>query len=215
MFISNAAHQLKNPVAGMLALAEAAEAAGNENDQRKRLIELRQSAERTARLTNQMLTFERLKARADEHLQERVDLNQVVTDVATRNAERALRSDVSFTFNSPGQPVIVLGDSLMLEEAVENLIDNALRHGPPALTEILVTLTCKGSEVVLTIADDGKGLSPEDEATAFERFGQVHPSEGSGLGLSIVKQVAKAHQSRITIDAVETGASISMRLLAA
>ena len=211
VFISDAAHQLKNPVAGMLALAEAADAATTEKERRQRVTELRSSAERTARLTNQMLTLERLRAQANDQLQQRVDLSQIVTEISTRNAERALKANVSFSFHGPDRPVIIFGDALMLAEALENLIDNSLRHGPPGLTEILVTLTREDADAVLTIADDGKGLSPEDEAAAFERFGQVHPSEGSGLGLSIARQVAEAHQAQIRIDAVDVGASVSIR----
>ena len=210
-FISDAAHQLRNPVAGMLALAEAAETATNDSERLQRVTELRSSAERTARLTNQMLTFERLKARADEQNLKKLDLNALVTGVATRNAERALNAGVGFTYQAPEEPVMIVGDCLMLEEAVENLIDNALRHGPPNLTRILVRLALNANDAVLTIEDDGKGLSPVDQAVAFERFGQLHPSEGSGLGLSIAKQVAGTHHANLTINAIDCGASVSMR----
>lgn len=211
-FISDAAHQLRNPVAGMLALAEAAETASNDRERLNRVTELRFCAERTARLTNQMLTFERLKARADEKRLKQLDLNELVTGVATRNAERALGANVTFTYDGPGEPVVVVGDGLMLEEAIENLIDNALRHGPPELTKIVVTLAVDSESAIVTVADNGKGLSPEDAAVAFERFGQVYPSEGSGLGLSIARQVAKVHGANLAINTIECGASISISI---
>ena len=212
VFISDAAHQLRNPVAGMLALAEAAETAASDSERIERVTELRASAERTARLTNQMLTFERLKVRADERRLKQLDLNELVTRVATRNAERALSANVGFTYQGPEKSVMTAGDGLMLEEAIENLIDNSLRHGPPGLTEIGIQLRCTRDFIILTVADDGKNLSPEDEAVAFKRFGQVHPSEGSGLGLSIVNQIAQMHHGRLTIDAIELGTSVSIWL---
>lgn len=210
VFISNAAHQLRNPAAGMLALAEAAQSAGSEGEKAQRLAELKAAAERSARLTTQMLAFERLQSRAGSTPLERLDLDTLVTDVATRSAERILNAGVAFDYQGPDGPVTILGDRVMLEEAVENLIDNALRHGPPDLTRIAITLVASDGEAILTFSDDGTGLAPEDAGQAFERFSQLRSSDGSGLGLAIVAEVAGLHGANVAIDRVPKGASLSI-----
>jgi two-component system sensor histidine kinase TctE len=211
VFISDAAHQLRNPVAGMLALAEAAEKAGSESERRQRVGELRASAERTARLTTQMLAIERARGKADRRAFEMLDLGALSREVAARNAGAALQAEIAFDYRAPEGPVAVFGDRVLLEEALENLIDNALRHGPPTLSRVAVELRREPPKAVLTVRDDGCGLAPEDAAKVFERFGQLSSSEGSGLGLAFVFEVAAAHEAEITIDAVPAGASLSLK----
>lgn len=211
VFISDAAHQLRNPVAGMLALAEAAETASTEEERRRRMAELKASAARTARLTTQMLAFERLKGQVVRRAMEDLDLNALLIEVATRNADRALGAGVAFDFHGVSEPVMINGDRLMLEEAVENLIDNALRHGPPSLSRIEIVLRVEPEAAVLSIIDDGAGLSPKDAPTAFQRFGQIRASDGAGLGLAIVAEITAMHGAGIAIDEVESGASVSLR----
>lgn len=208
VFISNAAHQLRNPVAGMLALAEAAEGAVEQTDRAGRLADLRAAAARTARLTTQMLALERIKGGRSARTP--LDLGALVEAVATRNAERVLNRDVALEFR-PSSSAWVRGDSVMLEEAIENLIDNALNHGGPGLSRIVVEVTAFEETAVVSVRDDGRGLDPTDADTAFERFGQVHPSTGSGLGLAIVQEVASAHGAQVSIDDVAQGASVSLR----
>lgn len=210
VFISNAAHQLRNPVAGMLALAEAAEAATTTDERDRRVAELKTSAERTARLTTQMLTLETLKGRSSGMQTEALDLSAVLTEVASRNAGLVLSAGIAFDFHGADERIALDGDRLMLEEAFENLIDNALRHGGPRMTQICVTVSATGQSAVVTVSDDGQGLSPEDAPTALERFGQVSPSEGSGLGLAIASEVAQMHKACLTVDGVDHGASISV-----
>ncbi len=209
-FISDAAHQLRNPIAGLLALAEAAETAKSDTERLRRVGELRHSAARTARLTTQMLTYERSKGQTNRNNFEFLDLCELATHVATRNADRALTAGIAFEFTPLTDESRIQGDRLMLEEAVENLIDNAMRHGPPALREIKVSLSQADDRVILTVSDDGTGLSPEDAPIAFERFSQVRASDGSGLGLAIVAEIAKTHGAELSIDPVGTGASVSI-----
>lgn len=209
VFISNAAHQLRNPVAGMLALAEAAEGAGSELERGERLRELRSAAERTARLTTQMLALERV--RAGSPVLDVLDLGDLVERVAARNATRILNAGIKFDYSGPTQSVYIRGDAVMLEEVLENLLDNAMVHGGLALSCIEVTLRRSLEHVALVVADDGAGLKPEHAAVALDRFGQVGASHGSGLGLSIVAEVARAHGAKLAIETVDEGASLSVR----
>jgi two-component system sensor histidine kinase TctE len=209
VFISNAAHQLRNPVAGILALSEAAAAATSDAERIERIADVRAAAERTARLTTQMLALERIKgAPADTHAH--LDLNGVAETVATRNAERVLGADIAFEFHAAPGGAVISGDAVMLEEAVENLIDNALAHGGAGLSCIDVSVRVNGQSAILSVADDGRGLSPKDAATAIARFSQVEPSAGSGLGLAIVEEIARMHGAKLSVDDVDTGTQISL-----
>lgn len=205
VFISNAAHQLRNPVAGLLALAEATEAATTDKERAVRLAELKAAAARTARLTTQMLALERIKGTQDRTL-EPVDLNALAQAVATRNADRVLGQNIDLEFHGADGGATLLADGVMLEEALENLIDNALKHGGAGLTRISILVRNDGGAPVLTVADNGQGLSPDEAALALERFGQVRPSAGSGLGLAIAAEIAAAHGGTLEIE--ESGAGV-------
>ncbi|MEM7211859.1 MAG: sensor histidine kinase [Pseudomonadota bacterium] len=209
VFISNAAHQLRNPVAGLLALAETAETATTEDERIARLRELKSAAARTARLTTQMLALERIKGATDRTLQQ-VDLNALANDVALRNADRILARGIAFDFRKSPLPAVVDGDPVLLEEALENLIDNAIKHGGPDLTRIMVSTEHSGHQTALSVEDNGKGLPVEDIAVALERFSQVQPSDGSGLGLAIVNEIAEMHRGKLVIEGANPGVIFSI-----
>ncbi|MEM1299443.1 MAG: sensor histidine kinase [Pseudomonadota bacterium] len=209
VFLSNAAHQLRNPVAGMLAMAEAADGAASDAERAERLMELKSAARRTARLTNQMLALERIKGRTAD-TRARLDLNSVAREVATRNADLVLTADVAFEFHPAPETAQITGDALMLEEVLENLIDNALRHGGPELSRIDVSVATDTDGTTLRVADDGRGIPPEARATALERFGQVRESSGTGLGLAIVQEVAAWHGAELKIEDADQGTSVAL-----
>lgn len=210
VFISNAAHQLRNPVAGILALAESCETATTEEARRARLAELKASAARTARLTTQMLALERIKGTVFSPA-DRVDLNEIAREVALRNADRVLSAGVQFDFHPASDPAQVSGDAVLLGEAIENLIDNALAHGGEGLRHIAVSVLADGGEVSIEVRDDGRGLSSADAAEATQRFRQGHASGGSGLGLSIVDEISAMHGGRLVIEDACTGASMVLK----
>lgn len=212
IFISDAAHQLRNPVAGMLALAEAAEAAASDDVRQDRLRDLKASAQRTARLTTQMLALERAKGLKHGDRFERLDLNALATEVASRNADRVLGRGHALEYHGPEDPVMVRGDPVMLEEALENLIDNALRHGPPALSAIEITLRVEDALAILSVRDDGVGFPDGGADRGFERFGSGETSDGYGLGLAIVAEVAATHGAELIVGASTPGAVITITL---
>lgn len=209
VFISNAAHQLRNPVAGMLALTEAADSATTENERKARLAELMEAAQRTARLTTQILALERIKGCGDDHF-ESLDLNELASDVAMRNADRILTVDIELNFNPANSPVSIFGDRVMLEEALENLIDNALKHGGAGIAEINVEVLSGNGEAALIVRDDGQGIAADNIPKAAERFSQIHPSSGSGLGLAIVGEIAAMHGGRLAISKSGKGAVLAV-----
>lgn len=207
-FISNAAHQLRNPIAGVLAMAEAVRSAPTGQAARQRADDLVLAARSASDLANKLLTLERAKSST---VSEPFDLRTVVGAAVAGAAAQAEARGVSLNADMPEAPVTVLADALMVQEAALNLIDNALRHAGPDLSRIDVSVV---SDTVarLRISDDGAGANPEDFGTIMSRFGQAVPGQGSGLGLSIADTVAQRHGGSLTILSPEVGFSVEMRL---
>jgi two-component system sensor histidine kinase TctE len=102
----------------------------------------------------------------------------------------------------------------MLREMIVNLVDNALRYGR-AGGKVTVAVSAIGNEAVLTVADDGPGIPPEERARVFERFYRVAGAveEGSGLGLAIVREVADNAGGSVRLsDGPAGGLTVEVRL---
>lgn len=213
VFISNAAHQLRNPIAGVLSMAEAAHSGKTSEETERRTGELAEAARHLSRLATQLLSYERAQARANAVAAEDVELVALVQSVADRNAPRVLARDLELEFDAADSKTIaVRGDPVLLSEAIENLIDNALCHGGATLSHLCVRVSSDGAKAEVTISDDGRGIKAEDRAKAFDRFSQLQPGSGSGLGLSIVETIAKSHGGRVVINDVDQGTSIAVIL---
>jgi signal transduction histidine kinase len=110
---------------------------------------------------------------------------------------------------------LVMADTLRLPQVFHNLIDNAVKY-TPAEGSIVVTLTRRNSEAVITVQDNGIGIPPEDLPQIFDRFFRVHqgsasPDIGAGLGLSIVASIVSAHGGRVDAESTP-GAGSAFRV---
>ena len=214
-FISNAAHQLRNPVAAIQAQAESALLAQTDADRIERLDDLRLAARRLSRMSQQLLRLEATAAkRGDDADAAAVDLGRITADVARRHVPRALRRSVEITLDDPGVPLPVRINGVLLEEAIDNLIDNAMRYGCPPHTELSLRLTREDGCGVLRVIDQGPGIPPEMAQTAFERFTRLSSADdgGSGLGLSIVRAVIGNAGGRVEIEPSAIGCVMRVSL---
>lgn len=211
VFISEAAHQLRNPAAAVQSMAEALLAARTEEDRENRIVELVAAAKSSATVAEQLLSLERLRHSTHQN-QTEFDLRSVVEETCAEMGVQILAKGIEFDVTMPDSTIMVSGDRLFLTEAIKNLLDNAVKHGGVDLSRISVEMRCEGGNVTLTVADDGTGLSPDQSEAAFSRFSQLEYSEGSGLGLSIVSAVAERHGGTVAIDQVQRGASITLAL---
>lgn len=211
-FISNAAHQLRNPVAGILALSEAVENARTLESARKRSAELSAAAREASHLTNQLLSFERAGGTDIKTSSEQIDVARIVTRVADRFAQQQSLNTSELSFELPEEPLFVHGDPVMLQEALLNLVTNATVHGGPDVSQITIKLSKEANSAVLTVKDDGIGIPPEKRQHAMSRFMQTNDGPGSGLGLPIAARVASNHGGTLKIQQAEAGTEISMSL---
>lgn len=210
-FISDAAHQLRNPASAILALAETMPDVRDPKEREVRQAELIAAARTSARMAIQLLSLERLRYEGPGTT-ERFDLNKVAEEVCRTFGPMALQRDLEFALDTSSEALPVDGDPVLLGEALTNLLENALRHGGPGLTQISIQTERAGNDAVVTVSDDGIGIPPDEEERAFRRFSQLRNGEGTGLGLAIVEQVLRRHHGSSRLVQTKTGTCIELRL---
>lgn len=210
-FIANAAHQLRNPVAGVLALAEAVRNAPDEAVMRKRSAELVDAARTTSHLTNQLLSFERAAGSDVTHKTE-FGLVETIKQTSDRFEAQATAANISVQHDFPEGDMKIHGDQIMLQEVLLNLMNNSVAHGGRGLKQITLTLTCQNECVELIVADDGVGIPSDRQVMALSRFGQANNGPGSGLGLAIAARVMSNHGGALQLLDSDGGATIKLTL---
>ena len=191
-FISDAAHQLRNPIAGVLSLAESVSNAKSLDDANARAADLQEAAREAGQLANNLLTLDRAQAGPAVTNKTRFDPRDILLDISRKCTRRAADTGIALNSNLIATPVELHGDPVMFEQAILNVINNALAHGGPKLTRIDLSTHLEGHDFTVTVTDDGKGIAKEDFVRALGRFSQVGPSAGSGLGLPIAVAVVVA-----------------------
>src|SRR4051794_3366319 len=186
--VSNAAHELRSPLAALRTQLEVAVATQHvdADDLRPALAEV----DRVAGITDDLLHLARLDSVRDD-IRDPVDLDDVVFAEVTR-VRSAARVSIDVSDLSAAQ---VCGDAVALRRLVRNLLDNAVRH---ANAGVSVSLRTDAGDAVLVVADDGPGIPAGDRERVFERFTRLDPGRaradgGVGLGLAIVREVAERH----------------------
>ena len=150
-----------------------------------------------------------------EMQREPLALNELVQDVVQQFQLAASERRVELRAELPEGLALVDGDISLISRALENLIDNALRHTPEG-GRIVVRVAEATSEVGVTVEDTGCGISGEDLPRIFDRFfrnAQQEGDGGSGLGLAITKRIVELHGSRIEVESVPgEGSAFTFRL---
>jgi signal transduction histidine kinase len=215
-FVANASHELKTPVASILALAETlSEGAGQDPDTAGRFLShLEQEANRLSRLVGDLLDLSRLEGEARERTT--VDLGEVVSEEADRLRARAEGAGIRLVVEAP-EPVGVSGSKGDLGLLVHNLLDNAIQYSPDG-GEVRASVRVREDRAELRVTDTGIGISSRDLDRVFERFYRADPARsratgGTGLGLSIVRHVAESHSGDVLARSVlGAGSTFIVRL---
>ena len=210
-FIANAAHQLRNPIAGVLSLAEAVERAKSPEDLDSRTKDLLEAARSTSELTQRLLLHERARAIIPEQSFALLDAQDMLQDLA-RDYARTVPPRISFRTDLNAGGAALMGDAHMLKEAISNLVDNAVAHGGDQLNSVTFGADATGDRLRVWVADDGVGIEQDDLETALTRFAQVGPSDGSGLGLSIAREIAEAHGGQLSLVSMDHGLRAEIEL---
>lgn len=197
-FIANAAHQLQNPIAGVLSLAEAVVDAPSAQQQKSRAQELLDAAQDTADLSRKLLMMDRADALTPQATFCEFNLSEAIAAWVGEMAN-VRKEDIEFILRTDDHDLFLRGDELMLKEAVRNLVDNALRHGGQGVSKITVSVQRMDNEIEISVEDNGHGLDEQYFSQALSRFTQISKTSSSGLGLSIAKAVAEGHRGRLEL----------------
>ena len=211
-FISNAAHQLRNPVASILALAEAVQSAPTAKAAKERSAALVQAAREASDLTNKLLSFERASETDILRQGLPVNLKALVQEVAAVFEAQNPDQAIDLRLELPTRDVTIWGDATMLHEAVLNLLTNTVIHGGPQAATITVHLSVAQQSAILTVTDDGVGIPADRHIEAISRFSQAGGGPGSGLGLPIAARVMENHGGRLEILDHQAGTRIRLTL---
>lgn len=199
-FITDAAHQLRTPLAGLKLTIEQAQAETDPETRQRLLADLRVSADRSIRLTNQMLSLARAEPGAlNTDSFDTVDLAALAREVGAEWVPLALLKNIELSFSDAPEPARVRGSAALIGEALNNLIDNAIKYHPGNGTIELSVRSRPAPE--LAVDDDGPGIPPEDRKRVLQRFHRLDRSQppGAGLGLAIVDEIVHAHAAQFVI----------------
>ena len=205
--IAEAAHHIRTPLATVRARAEIALRQAETPEAREALRRVIRAVEESARSASQILDHATVIHRSERRVDEPVDLSALVGRVATAMAATAELRDVTLAAAPVAPGLVTRGDAVLLESALRNLVDNAVKYSE-AEGEVTLTLGATGREAEITITDRGRGLSGADAARLADRFRRgpnVGDVIGSGLGLTIVGEVAAAHGGRFAMEEREGG----------
>lgn len=199
-FISDAAHQLKTPLAALQTQLELAMREENPVRMQQSLALVRAGLNRMSRVISQILSLARNEPEAVRQVtMAPVDLNVLALDVSTNWVSEAFKKQIDLGFEGCETPVIVDGDAMRLREICDNLIDNAIRY------------SCDGGRVTvrviasprprLEVSDDSPSIPLRERERVFERFHRLlgNTEDGSGLGLAIVKEIAHLHGAEVQL----------------
>lgn len=199
--IHEASHELRNPLAVIRTNLEVTMSDPNAtlDDYRQTAEVVDRSSERMTRLVDDLLSYARQETAA--HVEEPVDVSRLVFDTGEEFSGPAEQADLRLnTIATPG--LWVVGDAQALQQAMANLLANALRLAP---ARSLVQLTAGQEQgwVWIAVEDQGPGVADEDRDRIFQRYVRAHPTEtggkGSGLGLAIVRQIAESHRGQVRL----------------
>ncbi|WP_431896283.1 sensor histidine kinase [Nonomuraea sp. bgisy101] len=206
-FASDASHDLRSPLTAMRAQVEEAILYPDDVDWTHTSKALLAGIDRLQAIVTDLLTLSRLDSGAPG-AKEPVDLGALVAEELER------RPRCKEIVRSLEHDVMVTGDRLRLVRLLTNLLDNAERH---AETTISVSVRTAGSDAVLEVLDDGAGIAPDQREIVFRRFTRLDASRnrdagGTGLGLPIAREIAKAHGGTLKIADSPSGARFVLHL---
>jgi two-component system OmpR family sensor kinase len=199
-FVADAAHELRTPLTALRLQVQLAERAQEPVERASAFATLRQGLERATHLVEQLLTLARQEPEAADQPFAPVQLGELVHEVvsALEPLAAARSIDLGVTRNEGGT---IRGARESLRTLVMNLVDNAIRY-TPAGGRVDVASYREGARAVLAVTDTGPGVPPEERERVFDRFYRRVGSEtsGSGLGLSIVRNIAQRHGAQVMLD---------------
>jgi len=205
-FVSDAAHELRSPLAALRIQTEVAQLAGDDAQTRETaLAHLTQGIDRATQLIEQLLTLSRLENLKELDNLADIHWSEIITSLIGDLYFSAQQRQIELQFEHQGDPAVKQGQPLLLAQMLRNLLDNAIKYCPQGT---LVRVILQPRKIF--IEDNGSGVAPEELAKLGQRFYRPagQNEKGSGLGLSIVARIAELHHYRFRLDNIEANGQI-------
>ncbi|WP_170790171.1 sensor histidine kinase [Ruegeria lacuscaerulensis] len=204
-FIAEAAHRVRTPLATVRSYAEATLHRVEKKENREALRAMVRAIDESSRAAGQLLDHAMITFRADHLEREDVDLVELIRELVQRLTPIAEMKELSLSLRGDTE-VLYSGDPILIQNAVRNMIDNALKYAPAdSVVDIEVTAT---PDVAVKVSDSGPGFPAEEIeqlTRRFERGKNAAGTIGSGLGLTIAQDVATAHGGTLVLNNKPTG----------
>ena len=212
-FIAEAAHRVRTPLATVRTQAEIALHRVNDETERQRLRGIIRAVDESSRSAGQLLDHAMVAYRVDDLACEPVDLAALARQTAATLEVTASLRDIRLHLDLA--PVRVAGDAVLLDSALRNVLDNAIKYSPED-TSVAIRVAESGTSARITITDEGPGLGDGPAEALTERFRRGSNTGGvvgSGLGLTIARDVAEAHGGHLELQQAENGRGACVSLV--
>ncbi|MDO4357481.1 MAG: HAMP domain-containing sensor histidine kinase [Clostridia bacterium] len=217
-FVSNVSHELRSPLTCMQGYMQGMLDGTIPSDEQPRYMQVvLDETRRLTKLVGDLLKLSRYESGKIPLNIARFDVNEMIRRCIIGFGTRLEEKDVDVNVDFAGSECYVMGDSDRINQVVLNLMDNAIKFLPPEGGRLTIATRPEGKQALITIADNGSGISAEDLPHIFDRFykaDKAHTSGmGTGLGLSIVRRIVNDHGQQISVQSEEgQGASFTFTL---
>ncbi|HSH04847.1 MAG TPA: ATP-binding protein [Anaerolineae bacterium] len=198
-FLTTASHDLRAPLNAIIGFSFALEQMGPLNEQQKKFVSrIISSSQRMMDLVNALLDLAKVNSNM-EFVRQTCHIGSLTNVAVVDLQAQALKKQITLELKLPDYIPIVVGDPNQIRQAVNNLVDNSIKYSPPK-SVIKVEVTSNDRSVMIHVRDNGRGISQDDLPFIFDKFYRVQQTDtdgGVGLGLTLVRSIAEAHQGRV------------------
>ena len=218
-FVSAISHEFKSPLTSIRQLAEMLQTGRVPSEERRQKYydTLLEQSERLSLLTDNVLNFAKMEEGRKEFEFEKADIGTLLKEVVSAVQDRVSHEDFEIQLKIENSLPSIMADSASISQSITNLIDNAIKFSGKA-KKIVVKSFTEDQYLVISIQDFGIGIKKEELGKVFDRFYRVGDEltrtvKGSGLGLTLVKQIVEAHQGKVHVESEPgQGSTFSMKL---
>ncbi|MCU7809062.1 MAG: sensor histidine kinase N-terminal domain-containing protein [Candidatus Thiodiazotropha sp. (ex Semelilucina semeliformis)] len=196
-FTADVAHELRTPIAGMLVQLQSSDSSLTEDERQQIIDKVTAGLKRLSHVVNQLLTLASIEPEKLRQSFEPIELRALATEVISEHSPVAIDKHIELELDAI-EPVELYGNKQLIGILIGNLLQNAIKFTPEK-GSIKIHLAKVTNGVMLSVEDTGPGIPDDKKSWVFERLNRVPSGGGSGLGLSIVKEICKLHRASITL----------------
>lgn len=213
-FASDAAHELRTPLAALRTHAQVALKATDNPDVITALGKVMTGVERSTHVVQQLLTLSRLVPGSSLDNQIDTDVVHITRETISDIIPIALEKNIDLSLEAQSEHIHLIANGITIGILMRNLVDNAIRYTPDD-GKVVISIFEDNNSVTLRVTDNGPGIPPKLRARVFERFFRVlgTKAQGSGLGLAIVQQITGLHNGQVKLDCPEEGTGLQISII--